>query len=300
MTGDDGAFRLCGVPSGATVLARVVAEADTGAFVELEMPDDGVLVRPLYLGPRRVRGAGAEAGAQLGGIVESQYGEPLAGVRVRLWGTPYETQTSAEGAFAFAHLPSGSHTLEARAIGFVPLRLAVDLFPDRDVRANLVMEGFPTVIDTVKVLAMRPRSLTSPLGFEERRRRGYGTFLDADEIERRNPQVFTDLLRSTRGVQVTPGSTSGEAVAMEGNSPLSACQPLLVLDGMRVPLQGMSLNDLIPPHIVRAVEVYPRRLEAPPEYQTIECGTIVVWTGARGWLARRTTGPRFIKPKKKK
>ena len=74
---------------------------------------------------------------------------------------------------------------------------------------------------------------------------------------------------------------------MLGNSPNTACEPLLVLDGQRVPLNGMNINDLIPSHLVRAVEIYPRRMEAPLEFQSISCGTIVVWTGARGWLARR-------------
>jgi hypothetical protein len=63
-----------------------------------------------------------------------------------------------------------------------------------------------------------------------------------------------------------------------------------VLDGQRIALNGMSINDLVPANIVRAVEIYPRRVEAPPEFQTIECGTIVVWTGSRGWLDKRGKG----------
>ena len=154
--------------------------------------------------------------------------------------------------------------------------------------ADVSMTDFPTEIDTVRVLAMRPRLATSAGSFEHRRRLGFGTFLDAEQIERRGPMEFSDLLRSTRGVQIATNGASAVQILMEGNGPNDLCEPLLILDGQRIPLNGMSINDLIPSHIVRAVEIYPRRMEAPPEFQTIECGTIVVWTGARGWLAKRT------------
>ncbi|MFN8572225.1 MAG: hypothetical protein U0132_09215, partial [Gemmatimonadaceae bacterium] len=103
---------------------------------------------------------------------------------------------------------------------------------------------------------------------------------------------FTDLIRSTRGVLLSSNGTSSATVRMEGNSPSVACEPLLVLDGQRVPLMGMNINELIPAAVVRAVEIYPRRMEAPPEYQTADCGSIVVWTGARGWLAKRSKAPK--------
>ncbi|MEP7348070.1 MAG: Plug domain-containing protein, partial [Gemmatimonadaceae bacterium] len=174
---------------------------------------------------------------------------------------------------------------------FVPSRVAVDLFAQQPMHTDVSLTDFPTEIDTVRVLAMRPRLATSPGSFEHRRRLGYGTFLDAEQIERRAPQQFSDLLRSTRGVQVSADGVSSSRILMEGNGPNALCEPLLVLDGQRVPLNGMNINDLIPSHIVRAVEIYPRRMEAPPEFQTIECGTIVVWTGARGWLAKRNKNP---------
>ncbi len=317
-TGPTGWFGLCGIPHNALVLLRVTSDPDTGSFVEVEVPEHGILLRALYLSAQaiarqsaadaevaapvvvsdslghRVVRAGVTAVAttregrvRLTGTVRTRYGEPVASARVSIWGSRHAATTNEDGQYTIGDIPPGTHTLEARAIGFVPSRTAVDLFAQQPMTADVSMTDFPTEIDTVRVLAMRPRLATSPGSFEHRRRLGYGTFLDAEQIERRSPQQFSDLLRSTRGVQVAANGVSSAQVMMEGSSPNALCEPLLVLDGQRVPLYGMNINDLIPSHMVRAVEIYPRRMEAPPEFQSIECGTIVVWTGARGWLAKR-------------
>jgi hypothetical protein len=325
VTGPGGWFGLCGVPRGALILARVTAEADTGSFVELELPDHGVLLRALYLADQRpavdnppLPGSGAPAGGsdaaatrtdssitgrapaardrrgRLRGLVQNQFGEPVPGARVSIWGSLLASTTNQDGAYVIGDILPGTHTLEVRAIGFVPSRQAIDVFAQQPGQVDVHMTDFPTEIDTVRVLARRPLLATEPGSFEHRRRLGYGTFLDADQIERRLPQQFSDLLRATRGVQVATTGVASAQVLMEGSNPTVACEPLLVLDGQRVPLNGMNINDLIPPYVVRAVEIYPRRMEAPPEFQTSDCGTIVVWTGPRGWLAKRgkATPPR--------
>ncbi|MFN8581709.1 MAG: carboxypeptidase regulatory-like domain-containing protein [Gemmatimonadaceae bacterium] len=317
-----GWFGLCGIPHGALVLVQVTTSADTGSFVEIEVPEEGVLTRTIYLGSDPIaRDTRDETGrdtsgvvtdsiaaervvvaptpapggllprgshVRLNGVVSTAFGEPIAGARVRIWGSTYTTTTNSEGVYALADVPAGTHTLEVRKIGYVPSRTAVDVLSgDSPTRADVAISEFPTVIDTVRVMATRPHSALSAGSFEYRRRLGFGTFLDADQIERRLPQQFTDLIRNTRGVLLSTNGTSSATVAMEGNSLGVACEPLIVLDGQRVPLEGMNINELIPAAIVRAVEIYPRRMEAPPEYQTADCGSIVVWTGPRGWLAKR-------------
>ena len=77
------------------------------------------------------------------------------------------------------------------------------------------------------------------------------------------------------------------AVAMRSLAGEGQCEPKLIIDGIHVPRHESSIDDLIPASIVRAIEVYPRRIQAPAEYQSLTCGTVVVWTGARGWLAKR-------------
>ncbi|MFN8575009.1 MAG: carboxypeptidase-like regulatory domain-containing protein, partial [Gemmatimonadaceae bacterium] len=263
VTSPSGWFGLCGIPHGALVLVRVTAQSDTGSYVEIEVPDDGILVRSLYLGNERiardptddtdrdttasvtasdstaaqrvapvVRPTPASPGThvRINGVVTTAFGEPVANARVRIWGGQYATVTNEEGAYALSDVPAGTHTLEVRKIGFVPSRLAVDVLGSEPTRVDVSISDFPTVIDTVRVMAMRPRALSAG-SFEYRRQLGFGTFLDAEQIERRLPQQFTDLIRSTRGVLLSSNGTSSATVRMEGNSPSVACEPLLVLDG---------------------------------------------------------------------
>ncbi len=66
--------------------------------------------------------------------------------------------------------------------------------------------------------------------------------------------------------------------------------PVLVIDGTRVPMHDMNLDDVIPADLVRAVEVSPRRMQAAPEFQGTDCGSLVIRTGLRGWVARPRAG----------
>ncbi len=156
----------------------------------------------------------------------------------------------------------------------------------RDVIVDLPLEEFPTTIDTVRVFGSANGGDDRLAGFVRRQALGQGVFLDPEAVERRQPLSFTDLLRGISGVEI--GHVRGARTAlMRSPDGISSCEPELVVDGMRMPRYDSSLDDLIPASVVRAVEVYPRRVQAPAEYQSLSCGTVVIWTGARGWLAKR-------------
>lgn len=287
-TGDDGWYALCHVPAGGLVLVNAAHASDSGATLEVSVPDDGLLVRDVYLSPP----ASAEtprASATVRGTVRDPYGAPLAGARVRLWGEVRETRSNERGEFVLGGLPSGTRMLELRALGYAPRRELVDLVPVLDVVVDLPLEEFPTTIDTVRVFGARPDARDPLAGFARRRALAQGFFLDPDQVERRRPLNFSDLLRGIAGVDiVTIGGA--RAVVMRALDGLGDCEPELVVDGLRVPRYDGSIDDLIPASVIQAIEVYPRRMQAPAEYQSLTCGSVVIWTGARGWLAKRARG----------
>lgn len=275
--GDDGWFVMCRVPAGGLVL---VSAGDSGATLEVNVPTDGLLVRDLYVP------APAPAAGTIRGTVRDPYDAPIGGVRIRLWGAVRETRSNAQGEFVLAGLPTGTRMLELRAIGFAPRRELVDVRTHRDVVVDLPLEEFPTTIDTVRVFGSANGGDDRLAGFVRRQALGQGVFLDPEAVERRQPLSFTDLLRGISGVEI--GHVRGARTAlMRSPDGISSCEPELVVDGMRMPRYDSSLDDLIPASVVRAVEVYPRRVQAPAEYQSLSCGTVVIWTGARGWLAKR-------------
>lgn len=278
--GDDGWFVLCRVPAGGLV---VVSAGDPGATLELNVPYDGLLVRDLYVA------APPPAAGRVRGTVRDPYGTPIEGARVRLWGEERETRSNGRGEFALGGLPTGTRMLELRAIGYAPRRELVDLQARGDVVVDLPLEEFPTTIDTVRVYGAAQDQRDPLAGFARRQALGQGVFLDPQAVERRQPLAFSDLLRGIIGVEV--GVVRGaRAALMRSPDGLSMCEPELIVDGMRMPRYESSLDDLIPASVVRAVEVYPRRIQAPAEYQSLSCGTVIIWTGARGWLGKRGRG----------
>jgi hypothetical protein len=285
-----GWFGLCGVPRGALLVLRAAAGPDSSALLELDVPDHGVLLRDIAMS--RTGDAGGHPAPILRGTVRDLSGQPLPGARVRLWGTAAEARADDAGEFRFAASAAGTQLIDARMIGFVPLRRVVDVSPDEGATVHLVMTDFPMEIDTVRVLARRPASLTALAGFERRRRLGHGTFLDAEAVERRRPLVFTDLMRGIAGVELYTVDMMTRTIRMRATNGNHSCVPELVVDGIRLPLEGLNVDDVVPAELVKAIEVYPRRIQAPPEFQAADCGSVVVWTGLRGWLARRLGGPR--------
>jgi hypothetical protein len=278
-----GWFALCGVPRGGLVVLRAVADNDSSATLEVDVPEDGVLRRDIAF----VRGGDA-APVVVRGAVRDANGQPVGGARLRWWGTAVEVRADDAGIFA---LPAtlGTRLLEARMIGFVPTRRLVEVTGEAP-HVEVELPEFPTEIDTVRVLARRPRAQGALADFERRRQRGQGIYLDAETIEIRRPLTFTDLLRSMPGVEVRNSDLMTRVVRMRSTNGLDACVPVLVIDGARVPMLDMNLDDVIPADLVRAVEVYPRRMQAPPEFQGEDCGSVIIWTGARGWLARPRAG----------
>lgn len=282
-TNATGWFGLCGVPRGAVLLMHAVSDPDSSALLELDVPEHGLLLRDITM---QRRANAIVAAPMVTGSVRDASGQPLAGARVRLWGSSTETRTDNDGEFRFGTSAAGTQLVDVRMIGFVPTRRVVDVSPATGARVDFTMSDFPTEIDTVRVLTAAARRPGNLAAFEHRRSLGHGTFLDADQVEIRRPLVFTDLLRGIPGVTIRTVDMMTRAVQMRAANGTS-CVPALVVDGMRLPLDDMNVDDVIPADLVKAVEVYPRRIQAPPEYQTMDCGSVVVWTGVRGWLARQ-------------
>jgi Carboxypeptidase regulatory-like domain/TonB-dependent Receptor Plug Domain len=300
-TGEAGGAALCGVPVGAQVMARAWVAGDSSGFVELEMPPSGLLRRDLYIGTATVdtlralspdsqvvhttvlRGPGT-----LRGTVRLPGGAPLAGARVGMWGSGLEAVTDEAGDFRITALPTGTFTVEARAIGFLPVRRPVDVRDGDDAIVELRLESMATYLDTVKVVAERIFTSRRMQEFESRRRSGFGYFLNDREIERRNPIYVADIMRMIPGVLVLPGRSASNVVAMRGMGMSTTCIPATFIDGVQVFNDDGDLDALVNVQDIQAVEVYTRGGSMPAQFQTLRgCGSIVIWTGGRSPLPRR-------------
>lgn len=284
-----GAFAVCGLPADAQITSRAYAGKDSSGVVEYKVPVHGLLVRDIIISnPQRVATTGAagrtltqlKGSGRVRGTVRDSLGRPLIGARVSLPGAVGQTESNANGQFALDSLPGGSWMIEARAVGFEPLRVPVDILDDAEANAVINMASLTPTVDTVRVQA--DRWAQQMAGFEERKKIGGGYYMDDAFLQRRNAQYTADIFRATPGVQVQPGNLGSDRVMMRGNAGTGTCVPAVFLNGVLTPAPGGVLDNLVNPTDIRAVEVYPRTGSVPIQFQDRNgCGSIVIWTGAR-------------------
>ena len=297
-TGATGVFAVCGVPIGTPLLVQAASETDSSGSFELTVPSSGLLHRDVYVAPFNrtkvtvsdsapavdmLRGAG-----RLRGQIVGSNGRPISGARVMVWGTGLQATSNADGQFSLAGLPHGTHTLEVRAVGFSPTQRAVDIVQGVAGATDVEMANVAIALDTVRVVAQRVFTSRRTTDFERRlkTRTGTGHLIDDAEIEKRRPQVVTDILRTIPGVQILPGRRSGEDIFMRGGLAIlgsGLCRPDLYIDGARsVNDADFPINSMVPMSEIRAIEVYPHATMVPVELQTMSgCGVVAIWTGPR-------------------
>lgn len=254
-----------------TVVGRAPTAADTGLLVAR-------------------RGA-----ARLEGRVVDARGERIPEARVQVWGAARYGVATTNGTFMLDSLPGGTHALEVRAIGFVPVKQIVHLRPEETTPVEVVLGeravALPTV--TVRGQLVYSRKLA---GFEDRRRKGVtGLFFGPEDIENRPFTRVTDLLSQIAGVSANRGNSDQVlfrqgslvydpgAISDGGDGVLAkttACEPTWYVDGRRSFLTAQQINDQYTPLEIAAVEVYQRQSQIPLEFHTplSGCGIVAIWT----------------------
>lgn len=290
---ETGAFAVCQLPVGQPLRVRGFAGADSSGVLELKVPPEGILVRDLWVGraERVVAAPGGRGGtppdaqlrgaARLRGVVRDARGNPMASARVEVVGSGIGGATTSGGQFTLQGLPAGSYMLEARALGYEPTRVPVDLVLTGEPTVEVLMAAAAPKLDTLRVRATADLWAVPP-EFEQRRKSGFGRFIDPAWLEERKPQVMADIFRSTPGIVTMPGQMGREQVLMRGTGMTGSCVPAVFLNGLQIPMPDGNLDTVIQPMDVRAVEIYPRAATAPIQFQTrTGCGSIVIWSGAR-------------------
>ena len=186
-------------------------------------------------------------------------------------------KTNDSGVFVLDSVAQGTQTLEVRALGYVPESRVVNVTagapPD-----TIRMTSLKAMLDTIRVTAQRVYD-ADVSGFQERRLLGMGRYIGREEVERRNPYEFTNLLYGHPGVRVT-FSQGRVSIAMRGVQGL--CTPAIFLDGYEQLVDDASdLNFMVQPEEIQGVEVYNSAPSTPAQFWGrggTGCRSIVVWT----------------------
>jgi hypothetical protein len=188
-----------------------------------------------------------------------------------------DVTTDSTGAFVLRPTGAGQFRLRAAREGYLAatspeLRIGAS----DTLQVEFLLSTEVVVLDPIVVKA-RPRRSAMLSGFDRRvKQRMVGVFITRDEIERRHPATATSLLSRIPGVHLQPRNLGdGNYVTVRGG-----CSPTVWVDGIRVPLMGMSIDDLISPLELEGIEVYKSAAEAPAEYGGIRagCAVILLWS----------------------
>lgn len=284
-TDSAGRFRLCGVPNDVSVLLRARARGVEGPPLELSLEERPVAIRRLMVDLSDPAGRTGEAGivetgtAVVRGTVMGNDGRAVPEAQVLVLGLSAGTRTAEGGGFELGGLPAGTHTVEIRAIGYARRRELVDLLPDRPARLEVTLTRIAVTLPEIAVTAEDPGQTE----FDQRRRfaGGGGSFLDEEDIARRNPLRTEDLFRSVPGFSVVPsGGFDYRIVSTRGPGASGQCSPDVFLDGSRITLDpamggGLPVN----PQELYGIEAYPSGAFAPAQYSSqSSCGVVLIWT----------------------
>ncbi len=288
-TGDDGAYRICGLPGADTVLGSAEAPGRRSGVVGVPIPIGGIIRRDFTLGDSASAvafvpdsAASAEVRrettvlrglARLTGTAHGPDRRPVQGAKIIVWGTGLEATTRANGTFSLGGLPAGTFSVEARMLGFEPKRIAVELSDRTPASVDVTFNEHVHELSRVVILGKPSRNARDIDDFLRRSHSGMGHYISSSDNSLKNAYAVTDALRMTPGVQIVPSGSFGNVVLLRGR-----CAPNVYLDGIRATDGFKTLDDLVPPQQVAGIEVYAGLGESPPQYLSNGCGVILVWT----------------------
>ncbi|MCU0624686.1 MAG: carboxypeptidase-like regulatory domain-containing protein, partial [Gemmatimonadaceae bacterium] len=232
-----------------------------------------------------------ERSCRLAVTVGSEAG-PVAGASVSALG--HTVRTDERGHASIAVTGVDAAVMRVRRVGFAPAMRTVTPACDGAVSPVAVtLQAVVQQLAPVTVMAEERPRYTGPMAaFWERRARGDGYFFTAAEIDRRNVQRMSDLIRTVPGwarnqnQRTSDALIRGTAVRMgamtrDAASRATTCYPTVVIDGMAATASELAL-DGIDPRSLAGVEIYVDGARTPSEFWGTagqgRCGVVAVWS----------------------
>jgi len=185
----------------------------------------------------------AQTGLIQGELVDRETGEPLPGANVLIQGTHLGAATDMEGNFTIDNVPVGTHTIEARFLGYRAARMTVEVVADEVTMVSFEMVESALRFDDVVVTGQAR---------EARRREVSGaiTSIETAPLAEAPIMSMSQMLQArTPGVLVQQGSGAsgmGSRISLRGVTSLTqGVQPVIYVDGVRMDnstVTGVSLG----------------------------------------------------------
>jgi hypothetical protein len=279
-TGAQGEFKICGVPNS----MQATLQAKKGGAVTAEIPialgdaETELFARTLLLS--KVDSGAKTGNAAVSGRVVLEGAPSNAGSRVEVVGTDAVALTNERGEFTIRNLPSGTHVLLARHLGFGAETVPVDLSSRESKQVTIKLPKFVAVLEPVTVTARRQGSLDK-VGFNQRMKSGVGFYMGPDQIQAMHPNYLTDILRRVPSLRIVSTPTGDVVTSSRGVTSLSSnpCVQYYVDDMPWMSATPGDINNFVNGNEVVGVEVYAGP-GAPAQYTRAgqDCTSVVLWT----------------------
>lgn len=214
------------------------------------------------------------------GTVSDTTLRPIGGADVNFAGTSVRATTDSLGRFKIVNVPSGKFILLVRIIGFRPVSDEIEIADHDTLRLAFTLERTTQELSTVIITE---RKLSARLsGFESRRKLGFGTFFNREQIDSINPISIGDIVRRANSVRVQRTGFGGMGEIAVSSREVGLCPMQIYLDGLA--LGPTDLTFLPPPSAIAAIEIYPGSATLPtwiaqgPPTTNRGCGAILFWT----------------------
>lgn len=192
------------------------------------------------------------------------------------------TESDTLGHFDIRAPAAGIYRLRIQRVGYQDaMTPAVELRDSDRVQVEVRLSADTVALAPIRVIghSLRPAPTLGLRGFSGRDGAA-GRLITREQIEKARPFQVTDLLRPVAGLRILPTFGSGYRVRTA-----SGCAPVVFMDGIRYPLLGETIDDIVSPMDLEAIEVYTNAAEVPAEYseQGRACAAILLWTREPEW-----------------
>ena len=247
--------------------------------------------------------AAGQTGTLTGTVLRDSAGHPLAAAEVLLPGLNRRVTANWAGEFKIGLLPAGRHAILVRHVGFAPFADTIDVAEGARIDREFILVEQPVPLEQVNVKAPERKYISPALrDFEERRKQGFGHFIDEEEMRKNDQRKLIDVIVGYMpGIKVfdgVGGSMTGQYIATSrkcGSGPAFSCRTgmekcpvTMYLDGVLV--FDVARGDPQMPDLAHfntrdyaAVEYYDGGASTPVQYNATSsgCGVLLLWTRER-------------------
>ena len=215
-----------------------------------------------------------------GRITEAESNRRLAAATIALVDPRGKVAASATtdtaGVFQLRAPQPGGYKLHFNLLGYTPvISEVIELRAHETIQLSAQLSTQPVPV-TPLIVTARQRSRGSLDEFEKRRSQHTGGyFITQEDVEKHWTQPASALVLGVPGIALQNDIYDRNQIMLTGNG--RTCRALLYVDG--VPVDG-SADDVLVSSWVGGVEVYPRVVTAPVQYQRgdNDCGVVLFWT----------------------